>query len=91
MTSTTTDFKTFNSQSLNGGIQYKNFYPNGYGVSIVKHSFSYGGDRGLWELAVLKGTESNWNLCYTTEITDDVIGYLSEEQVNEICDRVQNL
>lgn len=50
------------------GIQYLVFYPNGYGASIVQHEFSYGGNRGLWELAVIKGNEEEWDICYTTQI-----------------------
>jgi hypothetical protein len=86
-----TDFKTLPSVSLNRGIQYKAFYPNGYGASIVKHSFSYGSSQGKWELAVLKGTEDNWDLCYDTPITDDVLGYLSEEEVNATLDKIAQL
>lgn len=85
------DFKTFESKAVNGGIQYKAFFDNGYGVSIVKHSFSYGGNLGLWELAVLKGNADNWDLCYDTPITSDVIGHLEEDEVNEIVKNVTEL
>ena len=84
------NFKDYPSNELNGGIQHKQFFPNGYGVSIVQHIFSYGRD-GQWELAVLKGTPEDWTLCYDTEITNDVIGYLHESEVNELCERVKNL
>jgi len=87
----TKGFKKFKSNPINGGIQYTNFYPNGYGVSIVKHSFSYGNTQGLWELAVLKGNESEWDLCYETEITNGVLGYLTEKDVNQVCKRVSEL
>lgn len=85
------DFKTFESKAVNGGIQYKAFFDNGYGVSIVKHSFSYGGNLGLWELAVLKGNADNWDLCYDTPITSDVIGHLEEDEVNKIVNDVKEL
>lgn len=80
-------FKTFESNPLNGGIQFKKMFENGYGCSIVQHSFSYGHEDGLWELAVL--TEKG--LCYTTPITDDVLGYLSETEVDEIVDKIKQL
>ena len=81
------NFKNLPSNPINGGIQYKTSFPNGYGASIVKHSFSYGGNSGLWELAVLKDDL----LCYDTPITDDVLGYLSEEEVNELLDKIEAL
>ena len=84
-------FKTLPSNQINGGIQYLAFYPNGYGASIVKHSFSYGNSQGLWELAVIKGTEGDWNICYDTHITSDVLGFLSEAEVEETLVSIQNL
>ena len=44
-----------------------------------------------WEIAILKGTESYYDLCYDTPITDDVIGYCSEEQVSNIMKQIQDL
>lgn len=73
--------------SSENGLCYRVHYPNGYGASIVKHECSYGYRQDLWELAVLKGEE----LCYDTKITDDVCGYLTEEQVVSICGRILHL
>ena len=67
-----------------GGISYRVDYPNGYGASIIKCFGSYGVEEDLWEVAVLKGGE----LCYDTPITDDVIGWLTEEEVIAICDQI---
>jgi hypothetical protein len=61
------------------GVQAKHFFDNGYGVSIIQSPNSYGGDEGLYELAVLKGNEDKFKLCYDTYITDDVLGHLTEE------------
>jgi hypothetical protein len=83
-----TDFKKFKSKEINGGVQYLTFFPNGYGVSIVQHDFSYGHDYGLWEMAVLKGDKDKWNITYSTPITDDVLGSLSEDEVNEYVKQV---
>lgn len=82
------NFKELPNNPLNGGIQYKAKFTNGYGASIVKHQFSYGGDRGLYELAVV-GPDGN--LCYTTPITNDVLGHLSEQEVNETLDAIEAL
>ena len=85
---TMNNFKSLPSNPCNGGIQYKAKFTNGYGASIVQHIFSYGGDEGLWELAVLG---KDGYLCYDTPITSDVLGYLSEEEVNEILDQIESL
>lgn len=73
------------------GVQAKHFFPNGYGVSVVRFPGSYGGSEGLYELAVLKGTEDDWQICYDTPITDDVIGHQSEEEVEILLYDVENL
>jgi len=86
-----TNFKNFESRPLNGGIQYLVFFPNGFGASIVQHSFSYGKDSNLWELAVISGNKQNYDLRYDTRITNDVIGYLSEDDVNKLLNRIKRL
>jgi hypothetical protein len=86
-------FKTLPSNQIHDGIQYLAFYPNGYGASIVQHRFSYGRDQGgdLWELAVIKGTEEDWDICYDTPITSDVLGYLSEADVEDVLLQIEAL
>jgi len=69
---------------LEEGIQYEYSFPNGYGASVIKTTFSYGGDAGLWELAVLYQGE----LCYTSGITDDVIGHLTSKDVKSLLERI---
>ncbi len=61
------------------------FFDNGYGVSVVR-----GGD-GLYELAVLEGTEDSWGITHTTPITDDVVVYLTETGVTLFMEEVQKL
>lgn len=80
----------------NTGIAARHFFPNGYGVSVVQFTTpfgagSYGAEEGLYELAVIKGVEENWEICYDTPITDDVIGHLSEEEVEDLLLQVENL
>ena len=69
------------------GVQHVYKFPNGYGASVVKHDGSYGGKSGLWELAVLEGEE----LCYTSGITEDVIGHLSWKNVEETLSEIKQL
>lgn len=70
-----------------GGLCHRFDFPNGYTASVVRHSGSYGSDRGLWELAVMH----NGDLVYDTPITDDVIGHLGESDVDALLDKVAAL
>jgi len=71
----------------NNGLQKVYKFPNGYGASVIRHDGSYGGSRGLWELAVtLHGI-----LCYDTSITNDVIGHLNTEEVNKELQAIKEL
>lgn len=81
------NFKELPNNPLNGGIQYKAKFKNGFGASIVKHDFSYGHKEGKYELAVIG---KDGSLCYDTPITTDVLGHLTEE-VNEALDAIENL
>ena len=71
-----------------GGVQAVITFENGYGASVVKTPYSYGGDRGLYELAVL-GTDGH--LTYDTPITSDVIGYLRDIDVTDVMEKIQQL
>ena len=85
------NFKTFediNFMPHYEGVAGKIMFENGYGASVVRHSGSYGGSRGLYELAVL---DNNGKLTYDTPITEDVIGYLSSEKVTDYLIQIQYL
>lgn len=56
-------------------------------VSVIRSSMTYGGSEGLFELAMLR----NDKCCYDTPITDDVRGWLSEEDVLNILEDVQRI
>lgn len=77
-----------------GGKQQIHRFENGYGASVACDAYTYGGPEGLKELAVLEfsGPEDDeWSLCYDTEITDDVIGYLPDEDVERILKMIEAL
>jgi hypothetical protein len=71
-----------------GGVMSRIQFENGYGASVVKTDYTYGGDKGLYELAVL---DSDGNLTYATSVTDDVIGYLRPEDVTDVLVKIQQL
>lgn len=77
-----------------GGVQKLYRFENGFGASVVKSFGSYGNEQGLWEIAVLKFTGpdiDNFELTYTTSITEDVIGHLSEGEVDEYLTKIEAL
>ncbi len=80
-------FKTIDSEHITG-VTTSLHFKNGYGISVISHTYSYGGDRGLYEIAVL---DSQGRLTYDTPITDDVIGYLTEKEVSVIMKEIQEL
>ena len=69
------------------GIQARINFDNGYGASVIKSPHSYGGNQDLYELAIIKDNA----ICYDTLITDDVLGYLTEDDVTKYLKQIQNL
>lgn len=88
------DFKTFKDikfemmDSFYDGVRSNTMFDNGYGISVVRHRYSYGGPSGLYEIAVLG---EDGDITYNTPITSDVIGYLTPKEVTEIMVKVQEL
>ncbi len=85
--------KTFNDlefkpHSNMNGIMSRITFENGYGASVVKGEYTYGGKEGLYELAIL---DSNGDLTYDTPVTSDVEGYLSEDEVTKLMEQIQKL
>ena len=70
------------------GIQKIYKFKNGFGASVICHRHSYGGQSGLWELAVLNESDS---LTFDTPITDDVLGGLTEKEVDNILEEIKQL
>jgi hypothetical protein len=71
-----------------GGYHKVLQFDNGYGASIVSHGGSYGGNDGLFEIAVL---DKRGHIAYDTPVTSDVIGYLDFADVAEIVNKIKNL
>ena len=87
--------KMFNytERSLHGGVQRLYRFDNGWGASVIRHSSSYGSDRGLWELAVIRYSDDSnkFVLDYTTPITDDVVGHLTDADVEKLLVQIDEL
>ncbi len=82
------DLKLGTQHTMLHSIQAVQMFENGYGVSVIRSNFSYGGKNGFYEIAVLN---TNGDLCYDTPITDDVIGWLDETGVSDVMHQVQEL
>jgi hypothetical protein len=80
------EFKT-NPMGEEFGFTSRTKFKNGYEASVVKSEYSYGGRDGLYELAVFKDGE----ITYDSPITDDVIGYLTEQEVTDTFIKIQEL
>jgi hypothetical protein len=76
----------FKPRSIGNGLQARMDFDNGYGVSVVSFSGSYGYPN-LWEVAVVY----EGSLTYNTDITDDVIGYQTDQDVTDVMKKVQAL
>ena len=85
------DYQTFEDIKFRpymDGVHAKLLFTNGYGVSIIKHEYSYGGPKGFYELAVIN---SEGDVVYDTPITDDVIGWLTPKDITDLMIQVQDL
>ena len=71
------------------GIAAAMEFPNGYAASVICGEYSYGGPQGLYELAVVDNV--NGGIAYDTPITDDVLGYLSEADVDRVLGQIMDL
>jgi hypothetical protein len=87
------DYKTFEDINFErnedlDGVVGRIMFDNGYGASVVRHIMSYGGKLGLYELAIL---DKEGDLTYDTPVTNDVIGYLTPEEVTNYLIKIQEL
>ena len=65
----------------------RHMFDNGFGVSVVSGDMFYTSGEAPYEIAVIDKDGIN----YETPITNDVLGYLTEEKANEIIALVQAL
>lgn len=72
-------------RAKDGGTQQVHRFDNGYGASVVRSPYTYGGLDGLYEVGVIvfDGASNNYQLTYSTPITDDVLGYLTADEVDD--------
>ncbi len=79
-------FEDVSETSISGHKGAILFFKNGYGISVLfnQHNKEY-------EIAVLKGIEEAWDICYDTPMTDDVIYCYSSRQIDGGIKDIQQL
>jgi hypothetical protein len=70
----------FEPHPMGQGILAREEFTNGWGITTVKTPYTYGGDRGLYEIAVWKDGEIHYD---NPVAKGDVVGYLREEDVSD--------
>ena len=83
-----TSYRAATIQKIHPNGTFYITFDNGYGASVVRSEFTYGGREGLYELAVFG---KDGHISYDTPITNDVLGYLKEEEVTKILEQIQLL
>ncbi len=63
-------------------------FENGYGASVACSPMTYGGEQGLFEVAVL---DAAGEIVYDTPVTSDVVGWLDFDGVAGVLKEIQNL
>lgn len=76
------ELSSFEPKPVFDGTQVVLFFGD-YELSIVSHSGSYGGNKGLYEIGVFNGN-TMVNLPGITEEHDTVKGWLTEDDVDTI-------
>ena len=88
---------TFNPHPLKGGRYAKHTFKNGFGVIVSRYTVtlmngvidegSLGSLEGLYEVYITK----NGKVTFDTPLADDVIGYLNEDQIDDLLKVVEVL
>lgn len=76
---------------LDGTEHCQFHFENGYGASVIRGPYSYGGAQGLYELAVLRKRRKYWEITYKTPITSDVLENLEVDDVVKALEDISNL
>lgn len=86
-----------NPHHVGSGTQRLYRFDNGYGASVVQFMLngwagSHGADQGKWELAVIRWNDNgDFKLTYDTPVTEDVIGWLTEDEVQDYLRQIRDL
>lgn len=77
-------------KELYDDVQYIFKFPNDYGASVIKRRYSYGYEKDLWEMGLIFFDEDgDWHLTYERDFDDDVKGYLTDDNVIELLEKIK--
>lgn len=82
------------ARRFNSGTQCLFRYANDFGASVIRNPYSYGGEEGLFEVAVIKFKgESNTDYTVTpyNELLDDPQGWITPEEVDALLLQIAEL
>ena len=77
------------TRSLNGGTQDVYKFTNGYAASVVNGPFSYGTELGV--MIITGKGDYDIRLTYDTPITDDVVGHLTDDELETTLKDIESL
>jgi hypothetical protein len=72
-------------QVPDGDFMAKKFFPNGHGISVIRHYGSYGNQQGLFETAHIVGTPDDW------EFVGDPEGWQTPADVVALARKIEQL
>ena len=86
------EFEDTSETSFSGHKGAILFFKNGYGISVLFHPYvSKDYHNQQYEIAVLKGVEEAWDICYDTSVTSDVLRCDNSHQVDDLMKKIQEL
>ena len=80
----------YNIEFVGCGFQehYFTTFKNGYSASVIRGYYTYGGEKNLYEVALLN---KNGEIVYDKFDTNDVLGFLNEKEVQDALLLIENL
>jgi len=66
-------------------------FENDFGASVIRGFGTYGSKDNRFELAVIQFDGDDWDITYSTPITDDVLGWLDANEVISILAQIRTL
>ena len=83
-------FDDISETTISGNKRAKLFFKNGYGISVLFHQ-NQSKDYYQYEIAVIKGVEEAFDICYNTSVADDIIRCDKSREIDDLMKEIQEL